>query len=117
MAVPITALNRSTRKIYAQAACKMLVPLGLGHLGTLGREPDDLLEPFRGHGISLQEAAAAEYRMAAPECNHLGGEFQKPLLLLIEPPVEPECLVVLAVRVVVAALGMAELIAGEHHGH
>ena len=37
----------------------------------------------------------------------LGGEFQEALLLLVQLPVEPGDLVVLAVGVVVAALGMA----------
>ncbi len=117
MTVAVTPLDSCARKIHSQAARKMLVPLRLGHLVAMWSEPDDLLQPLGRHGVSLQEAAAAEYGVLAPERDHLPGEFQKPFLFLIQAPVQPEVLVVLAVRVVVASLCMAELVAADHHGH
>src|SRR6266849_6174162 len=105
MTVAVTPLDSCARKIHSQAARKMLVPLRLGHLVAMWSEPDDLLQPLGRHGVSLQEAAA-EYGVLAPERDHLPGEFQKPFLFLIQAPVQPEGLVVLAVRVVVASLGM-----------
>ncbi len=99
--VTVTPLYSCSRKIHSQAAREMLVPFRLRHLMTVGREPDDLLQAFGGHGVSLQKTAATEHRVTAPKRNHLPGEFQKPLLFLIQAPVQPEGLVVLAVRIIV----------------
>ncbi len=113
----VPPLNSRARKIYAQTPREVLVPFGLGHFLSLGGEPDDFFQALGRHGVSLQEAAPAEHRMTASECNHLGGKFQKPLLFRIQLPVEVKTFVVLAIGVVVAPLGMAELIPAEHHGH
>jgi hypothetical protein len=62
-----------------------------------------------------QEAPPAEDRVGAPERHQPPGEGQQ---VLVGPgPVEPGDLVVLAVGVVVAALGAAQLVAAEQHRH
>jgi hypothetical protein len=49
--------------------------------------------------------------------DHATHKTAKSLLRFGEMPVEPGELVILAVGIVVALLPMAELIAGEEHGH
>src|SRR5262245_15755987 len=51
--------------------------------------------------------------MAGLQVNEAASELQQPLIDVL--PVEPRDLVVLAVRVVVAALGAADLVAAEQH--
>jgi hypothetical protein len=55
--------------------------------------------------------------MRTPERDEAPGEDTKRLRALVELPVDPADLVVLAVGVVVAALRAGELVAGEQHRH
>jgi hypothetical protein len=60
-------------------------------------------------GVSLEETPPPEDRVAAAQRDELGGEAQQPTIN--RRPVKPADLVVLAVGVVVASLGAAELVA------
>src|SRR5687767_15171448 len=51
------------------------------------------------------------------ERDQAAGEFEKDLLAIVETPIHPRDLVVLAIGVVVAALRAPHLVAGEEHGH
>ncbi len=89
------------------------VPVVVGHLLAVGPQPCQILDP--ADRTSLEPATAPEHRMVASECHHPTaplGEVGVDVL-----PVEPGDLVVLAVGVVVAALGAAELVAAEQHRH
>ena len=68
-------------------------------------------------GLAGEEAAAAQDRVVAAQPHHRAGELEERLLVLAEVPVDPRDLVVLAVGVVVALLGAAELVAVADHRH
>src|SRR5207248_2308463 len=58
-----------------------------------------------------------EHRMFLAQSNHFLYKFQKLLIYVLRVPVEPADLVVLAVRVVIAVLRVANRVAGEKHRH
>ncbi len=60
-------------------------------------------------------ARAAQRRVRLPKCDHVLEEPKDVRMCIAPAPVEPGCLVVLAVRVAVAALRLHELIAGAKH--
>src|SRR5207244_9479243 len=62
-----------------------------------------------------EPAAAVEHRVVAAELGQPGGEREEVGVVVLEGPVEPGDLVVLAVGVVVAALAAAHLVAAEDH--
>src|SRR5205823_4157699 len=93
-------------------ARSLVVPVAPRHAPPVGAHPPDV-----GQMLAL---AAEELR--APEDRVLPAERDQPPRELMELavgllPVEPRELVVLAPRVVVAALGAPELIAAEDHRH
>src|SRR5204863_8616244 len=67
--------------------------------------------------LAAQEPAAPKARVPAAKRDHLLEEAEEVLVALREFPVEPGDLVVLAVGAVVAALGAADLVAGDEHRH
>ena len=69
------------------------------------------------HLAVLKKLAAAQVGMRPAELDELAGELQQLGLALVEFPVVPADLVVLAIGVVVAVLGAANLVAAAHHGH
>ena len=68
-----------------------------------------------GREGAVEEPAAAEHRVAAAQPGQLLGEGEQVPLAGRAGPVHPGDLVVLAVGVVVAALGAADLVAGQQH--
>src|SRR5271165_4458254 len=65
----------------------------------------------------LEKLAPAKIGMGFAELDELAGELQQLGAPFVELPVVPADLVVLAVGVVVAVLGAAELIAAAQHGN
>ena len=73
---------------------------------------------------TLQETAAAHDRVITAQVDKVTGEVQELVIMLVQIPVDPRQLVVLAVHVVVASLSAAQLVAvgdhrdtlGEHEG-
>lgn len=65
----------------------------------------------------LKEMAASEYRVFVAHANDLAHEFQKFLVVVVDIPIDPADLVVLAIGVVVAILGASHFIAGQQHGN
>ena len=84
-----------------------------------GREPLDLAQVglAAAHGRAVEEAPAAHDGVVAAQMDELAGELQEGLLLVVQVPVDPRQLVVLAVRVVVALLRAAEFVAVGDHRH
>jgi hypothetical protein len=86
------------------------VPVVLGHLLAGRGEPGDVRQRAGAappDGPALEEAAAAEHRVAVAQRHHAGGEVDELGVLARQRPVHPRGLVVLAVDVVVALLGAA----------
>ena len=96
-----------------------LVPFLLRHVRARRREPLDLAERGLAAALcgSLQETSAAHHRVIAAQVNEVAGETQEVVVVLIQIPVDPRELVVLAVRVVVASLGAAQLVSVGDHRH
>ncbi len=66
-AAPVAPLDGGSREIEAEAARERPAPLRLGHLAPVGSQPDDLPQTVAGDRVALQEAPAAEYRVAAAQ--------------------------------------------------
>src|SRR5882762_2149136 len=98
----------------AEGFGEALSPVAFGHLGAVGLEPADVgLGP--ADGAALEPAAAPERGVRASQTDEAAGELLKALIGVL--PIEPGDLVVLAVRVVVAALRAPHLVAAKQHGH
>src|SRR5690606_16775891 len=94
-----------------------IVPGLIAHLLAAGLEEGDVFNPRAANGPADEELAALEHRLAIPDMHAAAHELEERLLALIQVPVEPCQLVVLAVGIVVAMLGVRQLIAAEEHGH
>src|SRR5205807_3874890 len=81
----------------------------------LGREPGDIGRPRAADGPSLEPAPPPEDRMLFAQCGQAPREVEQNEVGVL--PVVPGDLVVLAVRVVVAALRAADLVAAQDHRH
>ncbi len=85
-----------------------LAPLLVGHLVAGQVEEADVLRcPTRG-GTALEELPPLQDRLLLPDAGALADEVQELLLPLVQLPVQPGQLVVLAVGVVVPALGVRQ---------
>src|SRR6185503_20874087 len=90
-------------------------PVGLGHPPPVRAEPPDVGGAGALPLLAGQELRAAEHRMLRAEAEKTAGEVEDAAGALVEVPVEPGELVVLAVGVVVPGLRAPELVAGEQH--
>src|SRR5581483_1403243 len=91
-----------------------VAPVVVGHLLAVGAEPADVGEATAPDGPPLEEPAAAEHRVLAPQSNEPAGELEEAPVGVV--PVVPGELVVLAVGVVVALLCPADLVTAADHG-
>src|SRR5262249_25526755 len=90
-----------------------LAPVALAHLAAVGLEPADVLDAGTVDRPAQEPAPPPEDRVAVAQRDQLGGERQQ--VLVGRLPVEPGDLAVLAIGVVVAALGAADLVAPQEH--
>jgi hypothetical protein len=89
-------------------------PVAPRHAATIGTEPPDVRQaPLVG--LAAEERVAPHHGVVAPEPHQPPGEVEQRLVARPEVPVVPGDLVVLAVRVVVALLAPARLVAAEQH--
>ena len=94
------------------------LPVLLGHLAAVRPEPGQVLEVRVPDVLAAEEAAPLQHRLL--DCRSRMSRrvnSSSDLLPLVQVPVHPGELVVLAVGVVVAALGPADLVAGQQHRH
>ena len=91
-------------------------PILFGHLGRLGREPQDLV---RAVGPSaIEPPVTLKLREASAQLRKLANERAHVLAVAVESrPVHPADLVILAIGVVVAGLAVTDLVAGEQQRH
>src|SRR5690606_38459467 len=95
-----------------ERAARLVLPVVVLYLRAADVEPGDVLRAVERHGVAAEEAAAAEHRVVAADGEDLAREGEHRLAPLVEVPVDPGDLVVLAVGVVVALLRAAHLVAG-----
>ena len=93
----------------------LVVPVGLGHLAALGVHPGEVLGAAAHGRPALEEVPLPQRRVLAPQPQRGLGDVVEVEPGVVGPPVQPGRLVVLAVGVVVAALGAAALVAGGDH--
>src|SRR4029079_12966957 len=87
----------------------------LGHARAARSKPPDIADLGAMDRPALEPAAAPEHRMPVAETNQAPCEMKQMLVDVF--PVVPRNLVVLAVRVVVAALRPADFIPAQQHRH
>src|ERR1700677_1038420 len=100
---------------HADAAHVGIGPLRALHLAAVGVDPGDVLDLEFFVVLAGEEAAAAQHRIFVAERNQPLHESNLRLVLLRKIPIEPADFVVLAVGVVVSALGARKFIAGHNH--
>ena len=101
---------------HTDGPAEAAAPVLREHSGAVGLQPDDVrqfLALTADHRAAVEEAAAAERRVVVPDLVDDGGELHQRLVHRV--PVDPAQLGVLAVGVVVALLGAAELVAVQEH--
>src|SRR5262245_44668678 len=86
-----------------------------GHLLARGVEPVDFLRLVAVQRLAMEKPPAMERRLLVVDRDEPAYERQQLLLVLIQFPIEPRDLVVLAVSVVVAALAVADFVARQEH--
>src|SRR5262249_6769318 len=90
------------------------VPVALGHLAAAAADPRGV-GGAGGGTVTDEERRAAEDRLLLPRADQPAREPLRPPLALVQVPVDPGELVVLAVRVVVAVLRAGDLVTGDQH--
>src|SRR5262249_38805749 len=90
-----------------------LLPCLIVHLAAVRLEPGDVGDAAAVNRLPLEPAPAPERRMLPAKPDQTPGELEQILVRML--PVEPRGLVVLAVRVVVPALGARYLVAAQDH--
>ena len=117
VAVPIHLRDIRTVEIDHHRERVRVLPVGHIHDRTGMVEPFGLRDLVHrvARRTAGEEAAPMQHRMAQTQVDHLGDERQHLLLRIVEVPIRPRDLVVLAVRVVVAALRAHDLVAAADH--
>jgi hypothetical protein len=105
------------READCEAADVMHVPGLVRHLLSGGLKPRDVLHAGAANRPALEELPPLKNGLCLPDPDGALHEIEERLLLRGEIPVEPRQVVVLAVRVVVSVLGVAEFVACKDHGH
>src|SRR5438093_4218166 len=100
----VLLVDRTPRQIDAEAAYERLAPFRVRHLAAVRIEPDDILDLRTDDPPALEKAAPVQQRVPLPDLSQALQESDQFLVLGAQAPVDPAQLVVLAIRVVVAAL-------------
>src|SRR5438270_8313521 len=95
-----------------QRARRFIQPVGFGHLGAVQAKPLDILHLRAANRAALKKLPPPEDRVLVKEAYQAARELQQFAAFVVEIPIEPRKLVVLAVSVVVATLRAAKLVAG-----
>src|SRR5262245_42055166 len=111
MAARIGRVDRIAVEEDADRFREARFPILIAHLFAVGAEPAEV--DLAADLAAEEPAAAAEHRVLLAEFDQARGELEQ--LLVDALPVVPGDLVVLAVRVVVALLGAAHLVAADEH--
>ena len=118
IATPLDAGRlRTAIQEHAETPCFGIFPLPLIHFLPGGREPGHVFDVEFLVVLAHDEAAAMQNGVRLANRDQPARELTKTAALGSDVlPVEPVYRVVLRVGVVVAALGMAEFVAGQDHG-
>ncbi len=103
--------------MHGEGARVRVVPAAVGHRLAVGGEPLQVGSATVARRATGEEGAPPQHRVGGAQAGEVPGGRQQVGALLVEVPVEPGDLVVLAERVVVAALGAADLVSAVEHRH
>ena len=90
-----------------------IIPVRGCHLAAAGIDPGHIADVERCIMLAGQKAAAAQDRIVVPELDYPPGVGRQLLRVVAKISVEPGDIAVQAIRIVVALLGEAELVAAE----
>ena len=110
----VDLVGRLAVEQHPYGAVLRVAPVLLGHLVAVGADPSHILLVAR-LGLAAEEVAPAQNGVRPDDRDELGGEVTERLAPLVDVPVDPADLVVLAVGVVVAELRAPVLVAAEQH--
>src|SRR5436190_3058616 len=113
LAAMIGRRDRASVEERADRPRECAVPVLIRHLLAVGLEPADVAHA--AHGASEKPAAPLEVLVLLAKANEPAREGEQSVIDVL--PVVPGELVVLAVRIVVAALRAADLVAAQQHRH
>ena len=118
---PLAALvghrDRVAAQHHRQRRDPRLLPVLRRHLRAVGPQPGEILRLRLPDEVAHEEPPLLQDRMRAPQPDQPPRELEQPAPPIVELPVGPGDLVVLAVGVVVAALGAPDLVAAQQHRH
>src|SRR5206468_2445765 len=97
------------------AAGERFAPFIIRHFVPVWSQPGNVFDRGTSNRAALKKTAPVETRMSSADCDQALHILDQVAIILLEPPVNPAQLVVLAIRVVVATLCSAELIACQEH--
>src|SRR6202011_5162608 len=100
---------------HPQASSERLMPFLVGHLSSARSKPGDVLYSHSLDGTAVEEIVTAKARMLAADRDCPAGKSEQVASRGRHLPVDPTEFVVLAVRIIVAVLGAAELVTSEMH--
>src|SRR6187551_2253815 len=101
----------------AEAAGIRGVPIRFGHLGTVRLEPVKVFYRWSMNLPALEEVAPPKDWLSLAQAHHLADKVEESALFRGEMPIEPSHWRVLAVRIVIPVLRLAEFIPSQQHGH
>ena len=100
---------------HAEATHQGIGPLRGLHLFSVGVDPGEVFDAKFLDKLSSQEAIATQYRIFVAQAGELLHKSNERFIFLLQGPIHPTDVVILAVRVVVALLGATHFITGQHH--
>ena len=100
---------------HAQAAALAVFPLLGGHFVAIRREPGDVLHADVFVVVAHQETPAPQDRVRQAQLDQALDELEQGLAVIVQVPVDPADLAVLAIGIVVAVLSASELVPGDDH--
>ncbi len=111
----VVLTGRVAFEIEPKTSCVRLVPLLVGHLAPIWREPYDVFDAGSLNQPPAEEIAPAEGRMRLPEFYQRRDKGEQFEIVTCQAPIDPANRIILAVSVVVAILSAAQLVARENH--
>src|SRR5437762_3392480 len=106
----IEHIGRIAAQQHAETAHERGCPFFFSHLVTAGSEPHHIPNLGARNAAILQQLRPQKYRMLFSQFNQFSRELKKLILLVVTTPVEPTNLVVLAISIVISAVGSSQLV-------
>jgi len=100
---------------HAEGAGRRVFPVRFRQLLAVGAQPGEIFHAAMVDYLAAEKRAASQHRILLPDREHAPDEIEQALPALVQVPVDPGDLVILAVGVVVALLRPRQLVAVRDH--